>query len=139
MTPRTLYLIASRNAAAQRAHFAVFVPGADNPEQGTLIEAVGAPMAGYALEFKRNYCPLQDYVENYEILRIGDVDSRHIVDDQTGIKSIDQDPRDDIELVASQIPTPGISENFLAPVNEVRGHQFWCRCVSSLPRLVRRC
>ncbi|KAF7716582.1 Uncharacterized protein PECH_004391 [Penicillium ucsense] len=118
MTPRTLYLITSRNEAAQRAHFAIFVPAEVNPDQGTLIEAVGAPMTGYTLEFKRNYCPAQDHVEDYEIMRIGETDSQNVVDDETGLKYIDRSPRDDIELVASGIPTPGICENFLAPVNE---------------------
>ncbi|KAJ5355227.1 uncharacterized protein N7496_012439 [Penicillium cataractarum] len=126
MTLRTVHLIASRNAEAQRAHFAIFVP-ADGAEQGTLIEAVGAPMAGYMLEFKRNYSPSNDSIENYEIIPIGEIDSANIVDDDSGIKSADADPRGDIEIVASQIPTPGISENFLAPVNDTtnRRDQEW--------------
>ena len=119
MTRRTIHLIASRNAEAQRAHFAIFVPAERAPEQGTLIEAVGAPMAGYMLEFRRNYSPPNDSVENYEIIPIGEIDSANIVDDESGVKSADANPRGDIEVVAAQIPTPGISENFLAPVNEV--------------------
>lgn len=119
MTRRTIHLIASRNAEAQRAHFAIFVPSEKGPEQGTLIEAVGAPMAGYMLEFKRNYSPPNDSVENYEIIPIGEIDSANIVDDESGVKSADVDPRGDIEVVAAQIPTPGINENFLTPVNEV--------------------
>ncbi|OOQ89258.1 hypothetical protein PEBR_17055 [Penicillium brasilianum] len=118
MTLRTVHLIASRNAEAQRAHFAIFVPADAAPEQGTLIEAVGAPMAGYMLEFRRNYSPSNDSIENYEIIPIGEIDSANIVDDDSGIKRADADPRGDIEIVASQIPTPGISENFLAPVND---------------------
>lgn len=126
MTLRTVHLIASRNAEAQRAHFAIFVPAEGAPEQGTLIEAVGAPMAGYMLEFKRNYSPSNDSIENYEIIPIGEIDSANIVDDDSGVKSADVDPKGDIEVVASQIPTPGISENFLAPINDVSISVFWC-------------
>jgi hypothetical protein len=124
MTLRTVHLIASRNAEAQRAHFAIFVPAEGASEQGTLIEVVGAPMAGYMLEFKRNYSPSNDSVENYEIIPIGEIDSTNIVDDYSGVKKADANPRGDIEVVASQIPTPGISENFLAPVNDVSACLF---------------
>ena len=57
MAPRTIYLVSCRNAAHQRAHFSIFVPSAADPEVGTRIHAVGAPMAGYTLEFNRNYSP----------------------------------------------------------------------------------
>lgn len=55
MASRTVSLIAYRNAATQRAHFAIFIPSAANQDLGTLIHVIGAPMAGYQLEFKRNY------------------------------------------------------------------------------------
>lgn len=119
MPPRTIYLITSRNAPAQRAHFAIFVPAETTPDQGTLIQAVGAPMTGYILEFKRNYCPSEDSREQHTLFPIGEVDSSHIVDLVDGTKSSDGTPRDDIEAAACQIPTPGISDNFLAPVNDV--------------------
>ncbi|KAJ5157661.1 uncharacterized protein N7482_008761 [Penicillium canariense] len=118
MTRRTIHLIASRNAEAQRAHFSIFVPAEGAPDQGTLIEAVGAPMAGYMLEFRRNYSPTNDAIENYEMLPLGEIDSANIVDDPSGVKSADVNPRDDLEVAASQVPTPGIAENFLAPVND---------------------
>ncbi|KAJ5156606.1 hypothetical protein N7492_009409 [Penicillium capsulatum] len=117
MTPRTISLIASRNAEAQRAHFAIFVPAAASPDQGTLIQAVGAPMMGYMLEFKRNYA-LADSVERYTIVPVGDIDSTNIVDSTDGVKTSDSVPRGTLEVAAAQIPTPGISENFLAPVND---------------------
>jgi hypothetical protein len=31
----------------------------------------------------------------------------------------DSTPRGNIEIAASQVPTPGISQNFMAPVNDV--------------------
>ena len=51
----TLYLISYRNVSSQCAHFVIWVPSAAQPEKGTLIHVVGAPMGGYKLEFKRNY------------------------------------------------------------------------------------
>jgi len=119
MSMRTIYLIASRNASSQRAHFAIFVPANENPDRGTLIQAIGAPMTGYVLEFKRNHEPKEDSLEKYTMIEIGHVDSTDIVDSTSGVKSSDGIPKGKIEIVASQIPTPGISDNFLAPVNDV--------------------
>jgi hypothetical protein len=120
MPSRLIYLITSRNVKAQRSHFAIFVPAAEQPDRGTLIQAVGAPMTGYILEFKRNYSPKDDSTEKYEMIEIGHVDSENIVDSTSGVKESDGIPKDNLEIVASQIPTPGMSENFLAPVNDVR-------------------
>ncbi|KAJ5591839.1 uncharacterized protein N7459_002208 [Penicillium hispanicum] len=117
MMPRTISLISSRNAEFQRAHFAIFVPAQADPNHGTLIQAIGAPMTGYVLEFKRNYSPA-DTTEPYTLIPIGDVDSHHIVDAITQEKRTDCTPVGNIELAASEVPTPGISENFLAPVND---------------------
>lgn len=120
MPPRTIHLLTSRNSSAQRAHFAIFIPATATPNQGTLIQAVGAPMTGYILEFERNYNPATDSLERYTLFPLGEVDSAHIVDAEDGVKSSDASPRDEIERVAASIPTPGISENFLVPVNDVR-------------------
>lgn len=120
MSPRTIYLISSRNTEAQRAHFAIFVPAAEQPDRGTLIQAVGAPMTGYVLELKRNYSPKDDSTEKYTMIEIGHVDSTKIIDSSSRVKESDGIPKGDIEIAASQIPTPGISDNFLAPVNDVR-------------------
>ncbi|KAJ5407925.1 hypothetical protein N7509_001808 [Penicillium cosmopolitanum] len=118
MTSRTIYLVSSRNAESQRAHFAIFVPAATEPDQGTLIEAVGAPMTGYILEFKRNYSLINDTQEHYSLIQLGEVDAENIVDAPTDIKCTDYQPRGNIEIAASQVTPPGISENFLAPVND---------------------
>lgn len=118
MAPRTVYLILSRNAAHQRAHFSIFVPSAADSQQGTLIHAVGAPMAGYQLQFKRNYSP-EASKQLHQKWPIGEVDSQYIVDSTGTEMTIDTNPRGDIEKVASQCPTPRRNENFMAPVNEV--------------------
>ncbi len=74
-------------------------------------------MAGYRLEFKRNYIPensqqLKDYVP------IGNVFAENIVDSSpTAAATIDTTARGDLALVAEQVRPPPISENFRAPVN----------------------
>lgn len=118
MATRTIYLISFRNSPSQRAHFAIFVPSAADPNRGTLIHAVGAPMAGYILEFKRNYSPAMTQ-QRHETFPIGQVYSSNIVDSVDTAMTKDSTPRGNIEIAASQVPTPGISQNFMAPVNDV--------------------
>ena len=117
MSTRVLYLISFRQSARQRAHFAIWVPYA-NGKDGTLIHVVGAPMAGFQLEFKRGYDPSAT-AQRLESFQIGQINSHH-VHDWTGERSNDSTPRGNLETVASQIPPPRKSENFMAPVNEVR-------------------
>lgn len=119
MVSRTLSLISYRTASTQRAHFAIFVPSASDPDVGTLIHVVGAPMAGYQLEFKRNYSVALTQ-QPHTKYPIGQIDSQHIVDNANNTRSSDSTPKGAIELTASQVPAPGISQNFMAPVNEVR-------------------
>ncbi|KAJ6070616.1 hypothetical protein N7467_011935, partial [Penicillium canescens] len=86
---RTIHLISFRNSLSQRGHFTIFVLSAADPNRGTLIYTIGAPIAGYILEFKRNYSPTitQQHHKTFLI---------------------------------SQVPTPGISQNFIAPINDIR-------------------
>ncbi|CAG7935421.1 unnamed protein product [Penicillium salamii] len=117
MATRTIQLVSFRNVSSQRAHFAIFVPSAADPKRGTLIHAVGAPMAGYILEFKRNYSPAMTQ-QRHETFPIGQVYSSNIVDSVDTAMTKDSTPRGNIEIAASQVPTPGISQNFMAPVND---------------------
>ncbi|KAJ5853931.1 hypothetical protein N7534_006474 [Penicillium rubens] len=90
MATRTIYLISARNTSFQRAHFSIFVPSATNPDRGTKIHAVGAPMAGYVLEFKRNYNPsLEPHDQTFPI---GQVHSSDVVDSPDAAPSIDSTP-----------------------------------------------
>ena len=117
MTTRTIFLISARNTSFQRAHFSIFVPSVTNPDRGTKIHIVGAPMAGYVLEFKRNYNPsLEPHDHTFAI---GQVDSSDIVDSSDAAPSIDSTPRGKIELAATRVPAPGINQNFMAPINDV--------------------
>lgn len=118
MASRTIHLISFRNISSQRAHFAIFVPSAADPKRGTLIHAVGAPMAGYILEFKRNYSPALTQ-RRHETFPIGQVHSSNIVDSTDTAMTKDSTPRGNVEIAASQVPTPGISQNFMAPINDV--------------------
>lgn len=115
MAPRTIYLISFRPAPSQRAHFAIFVPSAADMQVGTLIHVVGAPMAGFSLEFKRGYNPSMT-TQTHEMWPIGQVDSSHIVDWPKETRGTDTSPRGDMEIAAAQVRPPGISENFMAPV-----------------------
>lgn len=103
-------------------HFAIFIPSPTSPNagRGTLINVVGAPMAGYKLEFERNHVPAsRQHYQHYELFPIGEVNVQHIVDSEDEVHSVDDSPRGEIEIVATQVKQPGISENFLAPVNDV--------------------
>ena len=120
MAIRTVYLVSARNTPWQRAHFSIFVPsaGTANPALGTIIHVVGAPMAGYSLEFKRNYAPELSN-EPHTMVPIGSVDESNIVDHASADTTIYSTPRGNLEIAASRIPPPRISQNFMAPVNDV--------------------
>lgn len=79
MTLRVLYLVSYRQMSTQCAHFAIFVPSGADPAIGTSIHAIGAPMAGYRLEFKRNYSPAASTQANQQ-WPIGEIDASHVVD-----------------------------------------------------------
>lgn len=124
MPTRLIYLLSSQNAPFQRAHFAIFIPSpsplSPNNERGTLINVVGTPMAGYKLEFERNHVPAsRQHYQHYGLFPIEQVDSVNIVDSEDEVHSVDDSPRGEVEIAAAQVKPPGISENFLAPVNDV--------------------
>ena len=118
MVSRTVCLVSSRLAPSQRAHFAIFIPSTADPQKGTLINVVGAPMIGYSLEFKRNYALAADQ-QHQIITAIGEIDSQNLVDSTNEQESIDSAPRENVEFVAARVAPPRISQNFMAPVNDV--------------------
>ncbi|KAJ5150430.1 uncharacterized protein N7500_010619 [Penicillium coprophilum] len=105
MATRTIYLISARNSSFQRAHFSIFVPSATSPDRGTKIHAVGAPMAGYVLEFKRNYNPSLD--PHDQIFAIGQIHSSNIVDSPDAAPSIDSTPPREDRTSGNANPDPG--------------------------------
>lgn len=118
MAPRTIYLVSFRPSKTQRAHFGIWVPSVAKLEIGTLIHVVGAPMAGFSLQFKRSY-NLELTKQEYELWPIGEVDSTHFVERSNETFTTDTNPRGDLEIAATQVRPPGISQNFMAPVNDV--------------------
>lgn len=119
MAPRTIYLAAFRPFPRSRAHFAIWVPSATKPDVGSLIHVVGAPMAGFQLEFRRTYNPALSK-QKHGVWPIGQVDSSHIHEfPDTGPMVIDYNPKGNLEIAALQVRPPGISANFMAPVNDV--------------------
>ncbi|KAA8649262.1 hypothetical protein EYZ11_005530 [Aspergillus tanneri] len=117
MSTRPLCLVTTRNSPSQRAHFAVFVPSTTNSKIGTTIQVVGAPMVGYTLEFKRNDAPMNT-TGSYTQVTIGQVHSDHVRDAPNANPLTKSTPINDLEVAASQVPPPRISQNFMAPVND---------------------
>jgi len=82
-------------------------------------------MIGFKLQFKRNFMPSEEAAGCLTLIPIGDVDLENISvsvsssDDDTNSKSEDDSPRSKLEVIASRLPPPRISENFMAPVNDV--------------------
>lgn len=124
MATRTVSLLTYRLTPTQRAHFAIFIPYASNDDVGTIIQVVGAPMAGFQLEFKRLYA-IALTPQPYMRYPIGQIDSQFIADDPDNVPTapttpiIDSIPKSAVELAASHVRPPGISQNFMAPVNDV--------------------
>jgi hypothetical protein len=117
---RSIYLVAFRETKARRAHFSVFVPSLATSERGTLIHVVGTPMSGFGLEFKRNYSPAGTK-RQHKVTRLGDVPAGNIVDFQPASETVTLDvkPKDELERIAARVAPPGVSKNFLGPVDGV--------------------
>lgn len=126
MASRPIWLVKCRQSKAQRAHFALFIPNASDAQKnpndkavecrGTIIHVVGAPMAGYKHEFKHFFdCRASPDVQ--EVIRLGSVDEHYIQD--SDVESIDGNALGILDKEALKIGPPGVSQNFLAPVNDV--------------------
>ncbi|KAK2836833.1 hypothetical protein FQN49_006681 [Arthroderma sp. PD_2] len=141
MTCRPVHLLTSRASSAQRKHFGVFIPFAKDPQNGTVIHVVGAPMVGYKLEFKRNFSPSTAQPPHKSVL-IGHVVADLVTDGETNIDStvmeLDYTPKSELEKTASQLPPPPISKNFMAPVDGVYNRRCQEWTMEFIERLVSR-
>lgn len=75
-------------------------------------------MAGFHLEFKRNFDANRDQ-ELKEVILVGSINAIHAADLPFTNFSKEDKPICTVEAVATQIPPPRKSENFLAPANDV--------------------
>lgn len=128
MATRPLWLIKCRQSKAQRAHFALFIPHASDAHKdpndrvvecrGTVIHAVGAPMTGYKHEFKRNFdCRASPDLQ--EAIRIGSVSAGEGFVRDAEVSSFDDNATGILDGEALRVRRPGVSQNFLAPVDDV--------------------
>ncbi|EFE43416.1 hypothetical protein TRV_01801 [Trichophyton verrucosum HKI 0517] len=137
MTPRPLYLVTFRTGPSQRKHFAIFLPNEGDSQQGTVIHVVGAPMAGYQHEFKRNYNPFTSAIF-HTVTEIAQIDDCHIANPQTKDFQKDSTPKGDLEIAASQVRPPPISQNFLAPVDGVTNKRCQEWTVEFVDKLIEK-
>jgi hypothetical protein len=103
MANKTIYLLKFRRTPNQRAHFAIYIHEGTFPGTGILIHVVGAPMAGYQLEIKPDY-NLGATQQPYTPFSLGQVPASSVAT---------------IRQLAATVRPPGISQNFMAPVDGV--------------------
>ena len=103
MASKTVYLLKFRRTPTQRAHFAIYIHEGTFPGIGILIHVVGAPMAGYQLEIKPDY-NLGATQQPYTSFSLGQVPASSVTT---------------IQQLATTVRPPGISQNFMAPVDGV--------------------
>ncbi|KAF2757270.1 hypothetical protein EJ05DRAFT_500813 [Pseudovirgaria hyperparasitica] len=146
MTYSPVWLCKYRRSSNMRYHFALFIPNkayvSQNPQdknevcKGTIIHVVGAPMAGYSHEFKRNYdTSTSDQLRG--LVHIGHVDQGLVYEPPTEDFSRHSSAMSSLERVALQIQAPRASENFMAPVNDTTNRRCQEWTVDYIRALVR--
>jgi hypothetical protein len=108
MDTRTIYLISACNTTFQPANFSTMRERNQGPRRQRSYGRL-SPSIKTKLQPK--------YGATRPALPIGEVHSSLIIDSSTDAPPrIDPTPRGNIELAAAEAPTPGISQNFMAPV-----------------------
>ncbi|GIZ38822.1 hypothetical protein CKM354_000222300 [Cercospora kikuchii] len=139
MPTRSIYLAKYRTSSRERAHFAVFIPNAQDDRQdlsqtfksheakGTIIQVIGEPlMSGYILEFKRNYeCSTDPALEILKYL--GSVEGIYLFEPESVELVQESTPRSQLEREAQKIPPPRKGQDVRAPIDGVntRRCQEW--------------
>ncbi|KAF8606902.1 hypothetical protein BDV93DRAFT_520521 [Ceratobasidium sp. AG-I] len=118
---RSIYIIVFHSPIFP-AHWAIWIPRANDPQTGKLLNAVGDPATGFVHEFQRNFCPERVSSGNISIILLSSrVEASHIVDgDEAEDSTIDAVALDDIERVALTIPPPVKSLNSVGQGGSVR-------------------
>ncbi|RMZ81399.1 hypothetical protein DV738_g2283, partial [Chaetothyriales sp. CBS 135597] len=107
MAGKTVYLLKSSQSPSQRGHFALYIPEDAFPGRGTLINVVGTPMTGFQLETKSDHDPGATQ-EPYESFSLGQVPEASVAT---------------MLQLAGTVRPPGISQNFMAPVDGVNNRR----------------
>ncbi|KAJ5968257.1 hypothetical protein N7501_004505 [Penicillium viridicatum] len=111
MATRTVYLISARNTSFQRAHFSIFVPSATNPDRETKIHA--------AMFWSSNEITIPVSTLTTRPFQSAKSTRPTSLIPQMRLHPTTPPPRGNIELAATQIPTPRTNQDFMAPVNDV--------------------
>lgn len=107
-TDRQIQLIVYRSPLFP-AHWSLFIPTESNPDFGKRIHAIGDPLHGFQLEFKRGY-DLSATSSKKTVIDLCRVDGVHVVDGPAE-RGSDKIPIDDIEKKATEVPAPEGSMN----------------------------
>ncbi|OGE49094.1 hypothetical protein PENARI_c023G01958 [Penicillium arizonense] len=102
MGTRTIYLISARNITFQPANFSILRERNQGPRR------------------QRSYGRLSLSIQTKL-----QPNASHIIDSSADAPPrIDPTPRGNIELAAAEVPTPGISQNFMAPISNKRCQEW---------------
>ncbi|CAK4034525.1 Hypothetical predicted protein [Lecanosticta acicola] len=133
MTDVPVYLAISRPAASQRAHFAIFVPDfasrhldPSREGKGLLIHVVGAPMVGFQHEIAKGHSCAE---AKRECVKLGEVNcgGGGGGGEEERVAGGEEEEEELLllllERIALGIRPPGISGNFLGPVDGVKNRR----------------
>lgn len=128
MSTRPVYLAIFAQSPRMRNHFAIFVANEEfahkDPNdrssscRGTLIQVTGTPSDGFKHDFVRNF-GTNDSMTLAKLVKLGPVATEHIPVPPSEEKRRETIARGNLDRVALQVPAPGVSEHFLAPVDGV--------------------
>nr|POE71968.1 hypothetical protein CFP56_11844 [Quercus suber] len=131
MATRSVHLAKFRVSSNQRAHFAIFIPNAEDDSQdvtqafqsrpckGTTIQVLGEPlMSGFELQFERNYdCRTATDLQTMVFLGHVDPNDLHRAPNDNAVK--ETVPRAKLEREATKIPPPPRGQNIRLPIDGV--------------------
>ena len=136
MSSRAVYL-AKYGPKSSRGHFAIFVPNLKYNSNtletdwrkghcvGTIIHVVGEPlMAGFALEFKRNYdCFLSTGL--LKLLLLGAINDTYLFQLDSDKIVREAVPRCLVETISSKVRPPPKGQDIRAPIDGVSIHFYY--------------
>ena len=128
MTTRPVYLAVFAQGPGMPSHFAIFVTNEEyankdpndrsSPCRGTLIQVTGTPFGGVEHDSVRSF-NINDSRTLAKLVKLGPVATEHIPVPPSKDKRREKIARGTLDRIALQVPAPGASEHFLAPVDGV--------------------